>query len=472
MASLTRMAINSVLLLGAAGCYSPRQTRGESEALAIYHQSVQPDQTLRFHGRASTPLPRPAPGVAGAPLTVDAAIALAKRNSARLTAIDARIAAADAAIDAAGQRANPALHVSNVKVARAIDNGQFPSMVPRLRFSPERPGEIPAREAEARAASQEARAEARIEERAIEAEVRWLFDDVVLLDAEIAAAERAAATRRRLASQTRERLASATATSVDVSLADLHAIDADARVAERRSRRALVVAELLDRIGRPPGTQLELLGDPMAWPPPPLPSEQVLIETALKSSPRIAGAAARIDGASARVDLERTRRWPWLRFVDVGYEIDPTPTTNVPLWTLGAGVELPIFSANGGAIRQAEASRAAAEHRFEAEVETIVRDVRARLREANSAATMVTELRSTALPLLENASIETARALESGSIDLLRALTIDERRAHVELKLLDFVRRYRSAVDALRRAVGGPLLSSVTTAVDERRAPR
>ena len=465
MASLTRTAVGLSVIVLVAGCHSPQQTRGSDEALGIYRRSVRPDQTLQFHGRSSPPVPGAEAGAGDTGLTLDTAIALAKRNSARLAAIDARITAADAAIAAAGQRNNPELRATNVRGGRAIDLGQFPRVVPRLRFSPERPGEIPAREAEARAASNDARAEARLEESAIEAEVRWLFDDAVLLDAEIVAAERAAATRRRLATQTRDRLATGTTTSIDVSLADLHAIDADARVVERRSRRALVVADLLDRIGRPPGTKLKLLGDPTVWPPPPLPSEQTLIETALKRSPRVSGAAARIDGASARLDLEQTRRWPWFRFVEVGYELEPS-LTNVPLWTVGAGIELPIFSANGGAIREAEASRAAAKQRFEAEVESIVRDVRGRLREANAAATMVSEFRSAALPVLEHASTETARALESGSIDMLRALTIDERRSHVELQLLALVRRYRTAVDALRRAVGGPLLSSTKTAAD------
>lgn len=465
MASLTRTSAGVVVLALVAGCHAPPQTRGSNEALAIYRRSVRPDQTIQFHGRSSAPVPRAEPGAAETALTVDMAIALAKRNSARLAAIDARIVAADAAIEAAGQRNNPELRATNVRVARAIDLGLTPRVVPRLRFSPERPGEIPAREAEARAASNEARAEARFEETAIESEVRWLFDDVVLLDAEIAAADRAAATRRRLATQTRERLATATATSIDVSLADLHALEADARLAERRSRRELVVAELLDRIGRPPGTKLQLQGDPTAWPPPPLPSEQTLIETALKRSPRVAGAAARIDGASARVDLEQTRRWPWFRFVEVGYELEAS-VTNVPLWTVGAGVELPILSANGGAIREAEASRTAAKQRFEAEVESIVRDVRARLREANAAAIMVSDFRNAALPMLEHASTETARALESGTIDVLRALSVDERRSLVELQLLQLVRRHRMAVDALRRAVGGPLLSSAKTAAD------
>jgi cobalt-zinc-cadmium efflux system outer membrane protein len=349
-----------------------------------------------------------------------------------------------------------------VRLARAIDTGNDLSVTPRIRLSPERPGEISARQGEARAASREARVQVRAEELAVEAEIRWFFDDILLVDAELAASERVAATRRKLASQTREQLATATTTAVDASLADLYAIESEAQVAERRSRRSVLVAALLDRIGRASGVKLQLSGEPAAWPPPPLPSEQTLIEAALRESPRVAGSATRIDGASARVQLEQTRRWPWLRFVDIGYEFGPS-NTNVPLWTVGAGVELPIFHANGDAVRTAEATKTAARRLLEAEVETIVREVRARLREANAAAALVTEFRNAALPALEQASIETARALESGGINALRALSVDERRSHIEVELLKLVRQYRTAVDALRRAVGGPLPSATSS---------
>jgi outer membrane protein, heavy metal efflux system len=463
MAPLTTRGACVISLLTLAGCWSPPETRGASEALAIYRRSARADGSLQFRGPSATREARAPAEAPDTPLTVDAAIRLAKRNSARLAEMEKRAVAADAAIEAAGQRRNPHVRMTNVRLGRAIGNGEAPNMTPRIRFTPERPGEIAAREAEARAASNVARTDVRAEEIAIEAEVRWLFDDVVLLDAEIAAAERMAATRRRLADQTREQLATATTTAVEASLADLHAVEADAFAAERRSRRALLVEALLDLVGRAAGAKLQLEGNPSAWPPAPLPSEHTLIETALKASPRVSGAAARIDGESARAHLEHTRRWPWLRFVELGYEFGPG-TTDVPQWTVGAGIDVPVFTLNGGAIRQAEASKAAASQQLEAEVEGIVRDVRARLREANAAAALVTEFRRAALPALERASAETARALESSGINTLRALLVEERRQSVEVELLKLVRRYRTAVDALRRAVGGPLVASVTSA--------
>ncbi|MDB4938442.1 MAG: hypothetical protein JWP87_5414 [Labilithrix sp.] len=458
MAAVARIALVATTLVGPLACYSPQQTGGASEALAIYQRSVRTDGAPQFRGRAGAGGPGTAEGGVHAPLTVEVAIGLAKKNSARLGELDARAAAAEAAVLAAGQRNNPELRATNVRVGRAIDRREDPLVIPRLRFYPERPGEIAAREAEARAVAGEARAAARAEESAIEGEIRWLFEDALVLDAEIAASERAAATRDKLAAQTGDGLRSATSTAVDADLATLYAIEAGARVAELRSRRTLLIAALLDRIGRGSGTKLELAGEVGAWPPPPLPSEQVLIAAALKQSPRIVGSAARIDAANARLHLEEGRRWPWFNFAEVGYEIQPA-TNNVPLFTVGGGIEVPLFHMNGGAVRQAEASRSAARQGLEAEVEGIVRDVRLRLREAEAAAALVTELRAASLPVLERAQTETARALEAGAIDTIRALTVEERRNLVELELFKLVRRYRTAVGELRRAIGGPLPS-------------
>ncbi len=454
---LAHAAIGATLLVSVVACYSPRATHGASEAVDIYRRSARSEGPPRFRGRDASGMDAPAAPVPGKELTADDAILLAKKNSARLAELDARVATAEAAIDAAGQPRNPELRATNVRVGRAIDQGgDGLNLTPRLRLHPERPGEIAAREAQARAARDEARADARAEEMAIEAEIRWLFDDVVLLDAEIAASERAAATRAKLAAQVRSEVGTAMATAMDEGFAALVAVEAEGEVAELRARRELVLAALLERMGMPPRTSLALRGDPAAWPPPPLPTERLLVEHALRQSPTVAGSAARIDAADARLHQEKGRRWPWLNFVEVGYQVESS-STGVPLFTVGAGIELPIFHANGGAVRHAEASRSAARQHLEAEVEQTVRDVRQRRREVETAAALVTEFRTRSLPLVEGARSQMDRALAAGAINTVRALNLEERTNLVELRLFKLVRRYRASLDGLRRAIGGPL---------------
>lgn len=455
MAAVYRSALLALTVSALTGCYSQQRTQGPDEALAIYRQRARAATPPRFQGPTTNARGESTPDIPpNAPLTVDNAIALAKKNSAQLAELQGRVAEAEAGIDAAGQRRNPELRATNMRVGRS--NEGLNVITPRIRFHPERPGEIGAREAEARAERDEVRAHVLAEEAAIEAEVRWLFDDLLVLDAEIAASERAAATRGKIAAQVKDDVTSATATGIDADVAALFALEADGDVADLRARRALVLAGLLERIGRPAGSKIELRGDATAWPPPPLPAEAALIEQALRGSPRIAGTAARIDAAGARLDREQGRRWPWLEFVEIGYEIAPSPS-GVPLFTVGAGVELPVFTTNGGRVRQADASKTAASHQLEADVEKIVREVRLRLRAVESAAALVGEFRSKSLPLLERAKADMERALASGSINMVRALTIEERTNLVEVKLYKLVRRYRTSLDELRRVVGGPL---------------
>jgi outer membrane protein TolC len=374
MAAVTRLLLGAATLSAITACGPPPETRGSAVALGIYRRSLRPDGSVVPAGSGAGPRAGSDAGEAShdAPLSVDAAVRMAMRSSASLGELSKRVIEAEAAVDAAGQRTNPDIRVTNVRVARAIE-GEPQAVTPRLRYSPERIGEISARQAEAHAKVREARAAVHAEQIAIEMEVRWLFDEIVLLDAEIAATERMAAAQRRRAEQAQDQVATSTVTAVDASLADLRAVEAEARTAERRSRRALALGELLDRMGLPAGAEPRLEGNAEVWPPTPLPSEQTLIESALDRSPVVAGAAAQIDGASARARLERTRRYPWFRFVEVGYELAPRSIVNgqplettIPPLTVGAAVELPILSTNEGGVRRAEAAGDAAKRHLEA----------------------------------------------------------------------------------------------------------
>jgi outer membrane protein, heavy metal efflux system len=340
-----------------------------------------------------------------------------------------------------------------------VDGG--PQVRTAVRIFPDRPGAIGADIADARAKHARALANLHAEELTIDAEVRWSFDDVLLLDAEIAASRAVAQTRQSLATQLQARLAISEATSLDEALADLSALEADADLALQEGRRREALGSLCDRIGIPPDTSVEIVGDPPnAWPPAELPSEQTLIEQALRRSPDVAIAAARIDAADARAFAERAKRFPWFSFLEVGYEFAPNTATGLG-WTVQGGVDVPIFDTNRNGVVAANMAKIAAEHALVAEVEKVSRDVRTRVREVHIAAKLVTEYRDRALPAAEKAGKETQRALQGRTIDTVRALSVDERRAVVQLRLLRLIRRYRTAISELRRT-SGSVNSAVT----------
>jgi len=258
------------------------------------------------------------------------------------------------------------------------------------------------------------------------------------------------------------RLEGAEATSIDEAMAELAAVEAEANSAFLRARRSEVLGALLDRLGFAPDSSVEVLGEPpLAWPPPALAPEAALVEAALRRRPEVEVAAARINAADARAFAERGKRWPWFSFLELGYEfapstVAPSPTSGLG-WTFQAGVELPIFDTNRAGVEASRAARSAAERALSAEVEKVAREVRARLREVQAAAALVTEFRARALPAAERAGSASARALEGRNVDVIRALSVDERRVLVQVRLLGLLRRYREAVAALRLAVGGRL---------------
>lgn len=438
------------------GCASTVSSNSPERAVAIYHESLGSQGELAIRqadvkaqkseqaAHSSDTIPQS--------ITVDSAIALGKKNSARRLALEASLAAAEANIAAVDRRRNPELRISQLRLDEMLQGNERARVA--LRVFPDKPGALGADIAEARAKHAQALAYLRIEEQAIEADVRWAFDDAVLLDAEIAITKTIAQTRQTMVAQLQARVAASTGTALDEALAELSSVEADSDLAQHEARRREVRGLLFDRIGLPPDSAVEVLGEPpLSWPPAPLPSERVLIEQALRSSPEIAVAAAKIDAADARSFAERAKRIPWLTFFEVGYEFTPKPTLGLA-WTFRGAVDLPIFEASGNGIVAANATKTAAERAFEAEVERVVREVRASVREVQAAEALVTQYRNRALPAAERAAKEAQRALENHSIDAIRALSIEERRAVVDLHLLQLIRRYRTAVSGLRKTSG------------------
>lgn len=432
--------------LGLFGCYSPLQGSAPDRAIAYYHDAHSTAGLSEGEGHAAR---KPAPSSLG----IEDAVRLAKENSPRLAELTARAEAAKFAADAKDRSRNPELRISQVNGSE-IANGK-PVVRPSLRFFPTRPGEVGAEVAEARASETAARAALEAETRAVEADVRWLFEDVLLLDAEIAAVNAVAEARRALASRMKERLEAAVATAVDETLAELAAVEAEQDGAELAAKRAAALGRLLDAVGVDANASVKIVGEAKTtWPPGKLPSERALVEEALRHDARVAEVSAKMDAAGARISIEKGKRYPWLTFLDLGYEFGPKTTPGLG-FTLQAGVDLPIFDTNRNGVRASEAALDAETRALAAEVERVIRDVREKLREAKAAEDLVTAYRAHAIPVAERAAEASKQALEGRGIDILRALVVDERRVLVELRLLRIQRRYRVAVAELRRVVGG-----------------
>ncbi len=449
--------------LSLTGCVLPVRSSGSDEAIRLYREQARrgvarttPGADVSGEG-ALAPVPEA--------LTADAAVALAKARSAKLAALAARAAAAAALVDVAGRLPNPEVQVQNLRLDQVLSGK--PRERTSIRMPIPRPGEIDARVAAAKADEAEARAAFHAEEMALEGDVRWLFDDVLLLEAQIEAAGAVVAAREAVAAQMKARLDAAQATALDEAMAAITAVEAVEDRTELAGRRAAVRAALFVQLGLPADAEVRVTGErPDAWPPPPLPDERTLVEAALRVRPEIEVAAARVDATGARAFAERAKRWPWLTFVELGYEVGP----GIPEgqgFTLQAGIELPILDTNRKGVVAADASQRVARLDLTAAVQRVSREVGVRLQAARVAEGQVTDLKKIVLPASRRASAAIRQALQAHDVDVVLALMVDVRRVRVEMLYLDAIRRYRAAVADLRRSLGGALPSGQAPSAPE-----
>jgi cobalt-zinc-cadmium efflux system outer membrane protein len=367
----------------------------------------------------------------------------------------ARAQVAEAVTEEEGQLENPELRISGIQLDDILQDK--PKLDLGLRISPARPGEIDAKVAAARAEASAVRAEAKMEENLAEAEARWMFANVLLFDAEIEAAEAEAAARKKLADVTRARVERALATRVDEAFAALEREEAAEEAADLKAQREVALGALLDRLGLPPSSKVRLVGDPIDPASlPALPEEEALVEAALAARPELAAAAARMDVAGANAYIERTKRWPWISFVQLGYDFEPSVREGLG-WTFAAAVELPLFSINTGGVLRADAQKVEARRVFEAEVSRIVAEVRARHREARTARDLVRSYRDRAVQAADSASEAVAAALDAGQSDLVEMALVERQRSATRRQRLKLLRRYHEALAALSAAVGKKL---------------
>jgi len=443
-AAVARAGITALAALAFfTGCYSPPRTPAGSRAVAVYEQSMR---------RAADP--EPAVSIP-ATLTADQAVEMVMRRSTRVRAAGARAAAVEATAEEEGQVDNPEIRIQNVRLDQILD--REPRVEVALRVSPPRPGELDAKVAEARAEGSVARAEAVLEAHTEELEVRLLFSDVLLYDAEIEAADAASGSQRRLLGLIKARAAQALSTRLDEISAELQALETEQERAVLKADRDIAFGALMDRLGLPGDAPVRLVGDALDLSLlPALPDEEAAVTTALRNRPELAAAAARMDAAEAAIYVEKAQRMPWFSFFEVGYNFAPRIPEGQG-WAFGAGIEVPLFSLNNGAVGRAEAERTAAKRELEARVERVVLEVRARLREARVARDLVRAHADGPAPAAERATAEAKKAIDAAQVDALTLELIEEQRLKVAMSKIELLRRFYTAFVSLSLAVGGKL---------------
>jgi len=430
-------------LLWASACYSPHQVNQLSVGDIAPSSSDLPGAT-------------DTEGL----LTADEAVrrGLAHHPAVRVARL--RVEVARAGVDAIVPMENPELRLSQWHLEDAAD-GTWAKMDLSLRFRPERPGMHTSRLDAGQQRVLEATARLRAVESDLVHRVRRLHARAILYRERTDNAEREAGLRRDASTLMETRLTAGEATELDLQLARADLAEVEDEAGEFRAE-ALETAALLKATIGVEGTGWEIGG---------LPggvddgvqhaqgSSSLLEEEAVRNRPELREATARISRAHARAWQERARRWPWLRYAQVGYEFDEDSSPKS--WVMSAGLELPVFHWNSGRVHEAEARVQHAEEVRRRDAAEIVEQVRALHARVVQGTRRLTRVREVLLPAAEAAAKEAERASAQGALKGWRTLSVAASRLEAHSRYLDARWDLARAVIDLDAALGRPFPTEV-----------
>lgn len=379
---------------------------------------------------------------AAEPLTLTLAQALerAARQSAELTAVRLGVPVAEAGVQSAGALPNPLVAFS----VGPDEPAQWGSVEQRFPIFGQRSSAMNAASAEVAVR----RAELSARSVALRATVRRAYFSLAAAEAQVVVAADSARLASELAAQVQKKLDAGAAPRLEAEQAAL---------VERRSRQ-----DVLDREAEAAATRLELatvLGDPpdaalaAADPLTPLPAAPPLGELVAQAArhPDVEAARREREAALARADAARASTRP---VPDVTLEAEHLAGAT-PLGVRGTlGLEVPLLSQNGGAIRGAEAEASVAEARAGAAARRLDGAVRAARARWDAAARRSKFLDEDAVPAARHVEELARLAYDLGRAPLFAVLQAQGDVAAARVKAIDAASEAQRAFADLEEAAG------------------
>jgi multidrug efflux system outer membrane protein len=319
---------------------------------------------------------------------------------------------------------------------------------------------------------------------ALAAEVVRSYYTLRALDEQVAATERALDLRTRALELERGRAAAGLISELDVRQLEGEVAAARALLPALLGQRAAEEAALAVLAGRSPRA---IIDEPIARASGP-DTEQpgIVVPSGLPSElllrrPDLFEAEQRLAAANARIGVARAQFFPQIALTgSLGTEaasLSDLFTGPAGIWRVGAGLAQPIFQGGRlvGEAEAAEARQRQAVAQYQRTIQNAFREVRdaitaqARARETYEATGAWVEAQREALKLA-------AARYRAGLVNLLVPIDAERRLLDAELSRIDALRRQRTAVADLVRALGGgwtaPEDPARTSAAPDRRAAR
>lgn len=393
-------------------------------------------------------------------LDLEQAIALALRADPALLRRADRLAVADALIDRSAQLENPNLLVRNASLNRLAQGEARLELA--LRVPVPQPWARDARRQRATLERDATRAAQRGRQQRVRARVRQLFARLAMLEQSGAALERTAARAPRAVEPERSATAGPPRLDLDRALLLLRQAELSDLGHALRLRREAALHELRRLLGLAPERPVVFRLEPPAATPgaaaKPAPgsallaaAEPALVQRALAQRWELQQAAAKVARADVGAYLERLKRWPWLRYLELSYVARPEFDPDGFQFALSIGV--PALSWNRGAIAERDAQRALQGRRAQLLALSIAQEVHTALFRARVCAQRVQDLQRFLLPALAATSAVDDAAAER-LVTPRRAINAQWRRLRAQQRYFEAVFEQQSAVIDLELALG------------------
>ena len=426
------------LALTAPACFSPN-TVGPDRAVTLWKKAG-----LWRGGSAR------APGSANA-LNLEQALALALRHNLSLRAVEAQVDEARAGVDAASQLENPEVRVRDIEIDAIAESR--PSVDLALRVPIPHPWIRDARASKAELETAGARARVDEVKRHIRAEVRKLFVTLAVLELDRKQMQLSARLSLKHEKLVGQRLEAQAATRRDHSMTGLRHAETMDRLASLDIRRADTVGRLRRVIGIGPKQKVTFVTRELSPRAATATLDEArLVKRALSRRPDLREAAARVGQARADAYIARARRWPWLRFAELGYGVRPDPD---PLnFEISFALDIPLLSLNLGriAVRDARVSRRELEEK--ARIMKVAQDVGRAVHRVRMTASRLKAMDRILLPAVKKTDAALSDAVSQGAVDPLDLMVAESRRIRARRQHLKAMLAHHLALIELESVTG------------------
>lgn len=436
----------AALLLGA--CYLPLDMQS---APKVASPLGEPSREPVRRGRRDRSTTSAAPEKKGLLTVGDIIYALLRRNL-QLKVMRQKKRLLAGAKDTVRRFDNPELRIMNLSSDLAKDRHGGLSI--RLRWRPPFPGTYRARQTRATALAQREVQKLNLTVFKLIARARDLHARLVITHQRIVARRRLLVIVRQQWDHQRKQVAAGVISQLKADLSELGTLEAKRRIAALETTRARLQLQLGAMLQLKRGQRIATRVDATVRPVT-LPSTKALVRQALAQHPALAALEARYRARHAALWLAKSKRYPWIDFVQAGYDFGED---NLPArFQFGIGITLPILDGNGGRIKQERQQLSLLKTQRKALRRRLSAEITARCQAVTGAHMALHRFRTITRPKLDRIQRRAEGAAKREGVDQSEVFKVRTMVARFELARLDQLLAFRRAQIRLDLAVARPV---------------